>query len=55
MRWARGTLWPEGTGGFVVDIGSRTWALERWCFNSACIEDVSLVGLVVDAREGACL
>lgn len=45
MRWTRGTLRPEGTGRVVVDIDSSIWALESWCFNSAFIGDVPLVGL----------
>lgn len=42
---AKGALWPEGAGRVVVDVVFRIGALESWCFNSAFIEDLPLVGL----------
>lgn len=41
----RGSLWPAGTGKVMVDIYSRTWAPESWCFNSAFTEHLPPLGL----------
>lgn len=41
----RGPLRPADIGKVVVDIYSRIWALESWCFNSAFTEGLPCVGL----------